>query len=480
MIMKYINIKIKKELFSLLTVLCLSAVLGACSDEKTYEALDEASILTEIKLNVTNPLPLLIGTDSVISYSVAPDYATTKEIVWSSDDTEIATVDETGRISAHKVGEVTIRARSKAGYVATAPLKVQVISEIIKVSDFTVTPENPELFETGTLQLNVAISPENATYKAMKWTSESPDIVSVSETGIVTGLKVGTTRIKVEATDGSGVAKTVTVNVKELIPVTDIIVADEDRNLAMYETSKLNIKVVPDNATSTALSWYSSDSNIISIDELTGVYTVKTYGSVTLTAKQGNFEKSFDVTVVEGKINDTFLYNTIWAKFSNDANTVEVVDGNLVVIPAKISGGYRAQIARDRNTYKTDFHPGNYPILALKITQPEVAADYQLDVWGGDITGGKYGNGRNTMPTIQLEDGTVVYYADLSNNGLGFGGYYLSANAKSTITNVIFGLFYSSAITDSDVATGLATFKLHWMKTFRSVQAMKDYLNVNE
>ena len=46
--MKYINIKIKKQLFSLLTVLCLSAVLGACSDEKTYEALDEASILTEI------------------------------------------------------------------------------------------------------------------------------------------------------------------------------------------------------------------------------------------------------------------------------------------------------------------------------------------------------------------------------------------------------------------------------------------------
>lgn len=478
--MKYINIKMKRELLFLLTVLCLSAVLGSCSDEKTYETLDEASILTEIKLNVTNPLPLLVGTDSLVSYSVAPEHATAKEVVWTSDDTEIATVDEAGRIFAHKVGEVNIRARSKAGYVATASLKVQVISEIIKVSGIAVTPENPELFETGTLQLNVAVTPENATYTAMKWTSESPEIVSVSETGIVTGLKVGTARIKVEATDGSGIVKTVIVNVKELIPVTDLIVADEDRNLAMYETSKLNIQVVPDNATSTALSWYSSDPNIVSVDELTGIYTVKAYGNVTLTAKQGNFEKSFDVTVAEGKINDTFLYNTIWAKFSNDANTVEVIDGNLVAVPAKISGGYRTQIARDRNIYKTDFHPGNYPILALKITQPEVAADYQLDVWGGDITGGKYGNGRNTMPTIQLEDGTVVYYVDLSNNGLGFGGYYLSANAKSTITNVIFGLFYSSAVTDNDVATGLATFKLHWMKTFRSVQAMEDYLNIKE
>lgn len=478
MIMKYIKLQIKEAL-SLIMVLCLFVMSGSCTDDKTYESLGEASILTQIKLNVTNPLPLLAGTDSLISYSVAPDHATTKEIVWTSDDAEIATVDADGCIFAHKVGETNIVARSKVGYVATTTLKVQVVGEIIKVQDIVVTPENPELFEAETLQLNVAVIPETATYATMKWTSETPEIASVSETGVVTGLKVGTARIKAAATDGSGVAETIAVEVKKLIPVTDIIVADEDRNLAMYETSKLNITVVPENATSAALLWNSSNPNIVSIDESTGVYTVKAYGSVTLTAKQGDFEKSFNVTVAEGKINDIFLYNSIWAKFSVDANTVEVIDGKLVVTPTKISNGYRAQVARDRNIYKTDFHPGNYPILAIKVTKPKVDADYQLDVWGGDISGGKYGNGRNTMPTIQLGE-SVIYYFDLSGNGLGFGNQWLPANSKSTINNVIWGLFYSSSVTDADVANGLATFSLHWMKTFRSVQAMKDYLGIEE
>lgn len=47
---------------------------------------------------------------------------------------------------------------------------------------------------------------------------------------------------------------------------------------------------------------------------------------------------------------DTFLYNsTIWAKFSNDANTVEVVDGNLVVFPAKMKWWLSCQITRDKH-----------------------------------------------------------------------------------------------------------------------------------
>lgn len=94
---------------------------------------------------MTDPLRLLVGTDSLISYSLSPDYATTKELVWTSDDEEIASVDAEGCIIAHKVGETNIRVQSKVGYVAMAILKLQVISEIIKVTDITVTPENPEV-----------------------------------------------------------------------------------------------------------------------------------------------------------------------------------------------------------------------------------------------------------------------------------------------------------------------------------------------
>ena len=73
------------------------------------------------------------------------------------------------------------------------------------------------------------------------------------------GLKSGIAKIKVAAIDGSGIAQTVEVLVKPVVPVTDIIIEDQDRELALYEVSKLNIKVQPEGATSPALHWYSAN-----------------------------------------------------------------------------------------------------------------------------------------------------------------------------------------------------------------------------
>lgn len=480
--MKYINIKIKKELFSLLTVLCLSAVLGACSDEKTYEALDEASILTEIKLNVTNPLPLLIGTDSVISYSVAPDYATTKEIVWSSDDTEIATVDETGRISAHKVGEVTIRARSKAGYVATASLKVQVISEIIKATGITVIPENPEAYETSTLQLKAVLSPETVTYSTVKWISETPDIASVSETGMLLGLKSGIAKIKVAAIDGSGIAQTVEVLVKPVVPVTDIIIEDQDRELALYEVSKLNIKVQPEGATSSALHWYSANSKVVNIDEYTGVFTAGMYGTTTLTAKLGDFEKSFDVSVVEGKINDTFMYGNNWDIWSGNASKIEVTgevesDKRLTVSPVFVGGlNYKGLIYRKG---ETTFVPATYPIIAACIKykgKRDGGPNYLVNIWNTKNSGwgGYYapngGAKNNAMHKISLNgDKGIVHYFDLNRTDYTFGSVRITS--KTTIDRYIYEIWEMKYDDEGD-----NFYDMYWVKSFKSEDELKEYL----
>ena len=48
--MKYNSLQIKNVLWSLL-ILGLSATFGACSEDKTYEPLGEAAILTEVKRN---------------------------------------------------------------------------------------------------------------------------------------------------------------------------------------------------------------------------------------------------------------------------------------------------------------------------------------------------------------------------------------------------------------------------------------------
>ena len=64
----------------------------------------------------------------------------------------------------------------------------------------------------GTAKLTATIAPADATVKTLVWTSDDPGIASVSRTGIVTAVSVGTTTIRATSVDGNHSAEiTVTV-----------------------------------------------------------------------------------------------------------------------------------------------------------------------------------------------------------------------------------------------------------------------------
>ena len=65
----------------------------SCNDDDVSTVLDERVLVKEISLEVTPDLPLLIGTDTLIKYTVGPDEAFNKELVWKSTVPDVATVD---------------------------------------------------------------------------------------------------------------------------------------------------------------------------------------------------------------------------------------------------------------------------------------------------------------------------------------------------------------------------------------------------
>ena len=82
---------------------------------------------------------------------VSPENATTKNISWSSDKTDVATVDENGNVSANSVGTATITA--KAGE-QSATCTVTVKEKIIPVESITLDQSEKTLNigETVTLK----------------------------------------------------------------------------------------------------------------------------------------------------------------------------------------------------------------------------------------------------------------------------------------------------------------------------------------
>mgnify|MGYP000811337198 FL=1 len=206
----------------------------------------------------------------------------------------------------------------EVGFAATKTIEVEVIDEIIKIQDIHVKGEDQlSVYVTASLQLETSFTPEVVTYTTLNWISETPEIATVSESGLIKGITPGTARIRIEARDGSHFSKVITVEVKEIVPLRDILFDESQKELALNETSVLNITPVPANATVSAIEWSSENANVVSINKESGVFTVKAYGTTRLIAKSGDIEKSLEVTVIKGKINDTFLYGVSTVSYTH-------------------------------------------------------------------------------------------------------------------------------------------------------------------
>lgn len=476
----------KKNIYKMRSalVVLLGLALGvfSCDDFKEPSKLNEDFILTDITLNVTNPLPLLAGTDSLISYTLQPDYATKRELVWESADESVATVDENGCITALKPGEVDITVRSLTAFVATTTLKVQVVDEIISMRELHIASATGEnsVFETASLQLTVSYLPENTTYPAIKWSSDTPDIVSVTEDGFVTALAEGIGVIRAASVYDSSVQATYSITVNPIIPVKDVeVLDDEDLYLGKGQYGKLPIRVVPEDATVTALEWSSANPDIVEVTS-DGMFTVKDYGTAVFTVSNGDFEKQIQVTVIEGKINDTFIYGKDcgWKRYDTGA-ALYVENGHLVV-PLNNPWGpnnFRAEINRGT----TEFHAGNYPILAMKMKyrgNPDLSGkySYNLSIWGGNKAG-DYGGGSNQLDVEELPDGSYIFYGDISENGPGFKDTNAGLpNSIISYQNVIY-TFKDITVSDADIATGNTYYDMEWVKTFRSEEALNKFIS---
>lgn len=123
--------------------------------------------------------------------------------VWTSDNEEVATVAGDGAnavVTGVKAGEANIKV--VLGDIETA-LKVTVSNVEVAGVEILNKDAIGTLPLRRTLQLEAAVSPENATFKAVTWQSDHPEIASVDENGLVTAEAIGSATITAKAGEQS-------------------------------------------------------------------------------------------------------------------------------------------------------------------------------------------------------------------------------------------------------------------------------------
>ena len=159
----------------------------------------------------------------------------------------------------------------------------------VKVESVSLSKTTLSIEEGGEQTITVTISPSNATNKKYTLTSSDSNIITVDEDGKVKAIKSGEATITVTTTDGNKTATCKVTITPKVIPVEKINL--EKTELSLEEESEMTITytLTPDNATDTSVTWSSSDSTIVAVDEIGKIIAVKAgEATVTVTTSDGS------------------------------------------------------------------------------------------------------------------------------------------------------------------------------------------------
>ena len=168
----------------------------------------------------------------------------------------------------------------------------------VAVTEVRLDKSATTLVEGDTEELMATVMPEDATDKGIEWKSSDESVATVSQTGLVTALKEGSSAITVITNDGGFKATCdVTVN-KKVIAVTSVVLGNTELTLVEGEEEKLAAAVTPENATDKSVVWESSNESAATVSQ-EGLVTAVGEGKATITVKtnDGGFSASCEVTV---------------------------------------------------------------------------------------------------------------------------------------------------------------------------------------
>ena len=361
----------KKIIVLAATAIIMAVALAGCGVKITNIAVPE-SAMVEKGESIT--LPVVYGTDD--APAVTPETAATGEsaetdeklakaaskltVEWTSSNESVATVDETGTVTAVAAGEANVTASVKdADIAASTHIKVVVTPTGV------VAPESIDLVTNGenTKDLDAKLVPADATDVKLAYESSDESVATVDETGKVTAVANGECTITtyvtakaedaeaselsavvVEAADSEETDDSVATMPEDLAAMDSAFgVVPEDLKAETKVTVTTNVEsitldktegvltvgntvtvtatVTPDTATNASVTWSSSDETIATVDS-EGKITAVAPGTATITATSDSnpdASAAYAVTVQAKKVVTSTSTKT--SSKSNSGNT---------------------------------------------------------------------------------------------------------------------------------------------------------------
>ncbi len=259
--------------------------------------------ITEVCLDKSSAT-LTEGETTALTATVLPKNTTySKDVSWSSSNSEVAIVDANGTVTAKSAGTAIITATSENGKTASCTITVNKKDTNIAITEVRLNKSTETLTEGDTTTLVATVLPENTTYgKSVKWSSSNVAVATVDLMGKVTAKSAGTAVITATSENGKTASCTVTVNKKD----TYTGLRDVDGQLKYFNNGNID-------TTYTGFADYEGNRYYVSNGIVDTTYT-------SLILDNGNW-----VYVEHGKVNNDYTglvnYEGLW--FYVDNGTID-------------------------------------------------------------------------------------------------------------------------------------------------------------
>lgn len=197
-----------------------------------YSATANLRVLQPVEgllMTTSNVTLYMGGTGKYLKVQAFPEDATNTKLKWESKNTDVVTVDSSGRVEPVGLGMTEVVAKTEDGKFSAKSF-VTVVNYSVKVDTVNIENEDSEIMVGENLNLVASVKPYNAKNKTLFWSSDNDDVVTVSQTGRVKALREGEAIVSAESVNGIKSTVKITVSKSD---------KDDAFNLSGWEYSEI-------------------------------------------------------------------------------------------------------------------------------------------------------------------------------------------------------------------------------------------------